>query len=142
VRVPVENGEEADQHCSDPKWRLGRAGDHEAQRHAGERDAHLHPGHRHAHHAKRAAKGHHDGKYHRQQPHRGRAEIRAPQAHGDHGHDMIEPGQRMPKAADEAANRPSLRMRVHRGWENEQKQHDQSESVSGRQSFWAHERGL
>jgi hypothetical protein len=68
-------------------------------------------GERRVQHAEDSAHRHDQRKCDRQQPDRRRAQLRAPKSHGDHGDEMIDPGEGVKQAAQEAAGDARLLMR-------------------------------
>ena len=60
------------------------------------------PGSAHAHEPEHPAEGHHHRERHRQQPHRRRPELRAPEAHRHHRQHVVETGDRVVEAGEEA----------------------------------------
>ncbi len=121
VRVPVEDGEEADHQTRDPERGTQGEGDRQPEHDRGKRDAGFHARQRHAEHAQRAAESHHHRKDDRQQPHGGSTQVRSPQADGHHRRDMVQSGERMQEPADKTADGAGLRVRV----SNRRNQHQQ-----------------
>ena len=105
---PWKIGEERRPAPPRPKRRPRLGGTISAEQHRRERDADLDAGQRHAEEPEHAAERHHHRERHRQQPHRRRAELRAPQADRDHREHVVEPGERMAKTGEEAARLPAL----------------------------------
>ena len=55
------------------------------------------PGQRHADQPEETTERHHHGERHRQQPDRGRAQLRSPNAYGNHRENVVESGPRVPE---------------------------------------------
>ena len=102
VGVAVEDREEADDHRRGPQRRPPLGEDGEAEQDAGERDADLDPRQGHAHQPQHPAEGHDHRERDRQQPHRRRAELRSPEADRHHRQHVVEPGDRVVQAREEA----------------------------------------
>ena len=111
VGVAVEDREEADD-CRRRPQRRPPLGEHgEPEHDARERDADLDAGQRHAHEPEHAAEGHHHRERHRQQPHRRRAELRAPQADRHHRQHVVEAGDRVVESGEQALGAALLGVR-------------------------------
>ena len=93
VRVAVEDREERDDRRGDRERRLRFAGNHQTKEQRRESNPDLNAGERDADETDESAHGHHHRERHRQQPDGGRAELRAPQADGDHREHVVEPGE-------------------------------------------------
>ena len=84
-------------------------GEHEqSQRQRRERDADLDAWQRQPEQAQRSTQRHHQRECHGLQPHCRRAQLRPPQTHRNHRQHVIEPGNRMQQAGDEAGRGAAL----------------------------------
>jgi hypothetical protein len=95
--------EESDEQRRDPECRLRLCCHHSAKSDGRQRDTDLGAGKWHANESQHSAKCHHYRERDRQQPDRGRAELRAPQSDRNHRHDVVQSRYRMHKTAREPA---------------------------------------
>ena len=100
VSVAMKDGEEADQDSRKREWRADFEHHGCAQQDGRGGDAILDSRERYAHQAEHSAERHHHRESHRQNPNGRAAQLRAPEADGNHRQHVIETGDGVLKAGE------------------------------------------
>ena len=122
VRMAVADGEGYHEHPRGHERGLFFEGHHQPQQEDRERDADLNAGYVDADQTQEPAGGHHHRKGHGEQPDRGRAELRAPEADRDHRQHVVQTRHRMQQPIQEPLGLTFLDVREGRRRAREERQ--------------------
>src|SRR5208283_4167952 len=106
MRITVEDGEESDERSCQGDGRAKFRHDGCTQEYCRGRNTNFHAGQRHAKQTQHSSKGHNHGESNRKYPNGRSAELCAPKADSNHSDNVVETGNGMLEAAEEANGFP------------------------------------